>query len=69
MAKTTTDDVLWGVKAIAEYVRRSQRQTYYLIERKIIPANKAGHRTIVAFKSKIDAALAGGALAQGGDDD
>jgi hypothetical protein len=52
------DDVLWGVAAIAGYIRRTERQTYYLISKKAIPAKKLGARTIIARKSEIDTTLA-----------
>lgn len=52
-----SEDLLWGVTAIAVYIKRSQRQTYYLIERKKIPARKLGAKIIVARKSELDQAL------------
>ncbi|MGL3211653.1 hypothetical protein [Bradyrhizobium sp. BR 1433] len=51
------DDLLWGVQAIATHIKRTVRQTYYLIERDLIPATKLGARTIVARRSEIDNAF------------
>jgi hypothetical protein len=51
------DDILWGVAAIAAYIKRERRQTYHLIRLDRIPATKLGARTIVARKSELDAAL------------
>lgn len=55
-----TDDLLWGAKAIAEYIGRTRSQTYWLINSKAIPAKKLGSRTIVARRSELDRALARG---------
>ena len=52
------NDVLWGVAAIAEYIKREPRQVYYLIAKGAIPAKKLGARTIVARKGELDRALA-----------
>lgn len=52
-------DVLWGVEAIASYIKRSRSATYYLIAKGAIPAKKLGARTIMARKSELDRALAG----------
>jgi hypothetical protein len=52
-----SSDVLWGVDAIAKYIQRTTRQTYYLIAKRKIPAKKLGAKTIVARKSELDVAL------------
>jgi hypothetical protein len=54
------NDLLWGVEAIAAYIGRNIRQTYYLVQTKKIPAQKSG-ALWVARKSVIDRALTGGA--------
>ena len=51
-------DYLWGVPAIAAYINKPVRATYYLIERGVIPTKKFGERIIVARTSEIDKALA-----------
>jgi hypothetical protein len=48
------DDLLWGVQAIADHIKRTVRQTYYLIENELIPVKKLGARTIVARASELD---------------
>jgi hypothetical protein len=52
-------DILWGVAAIAHYIKRSKRQTHYLISKRRIPVEKPGPKTITGSKSKISAALKG----------
>jgi hypothetical protein len=58
-----SSDIIWGVAAIAAYIGRTDRQTYYLVETGAIPAKKVGVRRIAARKSELDRALA-----HGGDD-
>jgi hypothetical protein len=38
------DDILWGVKAIAGEIDRTQRQTFHLLETNQLPAKKVGGR-------------------------
>ena len=38
------NDVLWGVKALAEEINRTERQTFYLLETGQLPAKKVGGR-------------------------
>jgi hypothetical protein len=57
-----SDDVLWGVAAIATYIKRKRSATYYLIAEGLIPAKKLGARTIMARKSELDRALAAGVI-------
>jgi hypothetical protein len=35
-------DILRGVGAIAGFINESERRTYYLLERRLIPAGKQG---------------------------
>jgi hypothetical protein len=58
MAEPNGDDLLWGVEAIAAYIKRNKRQTYYLLQTKKIPAQKVGPLWLGRC-SKIDAALSG----------
>jgi len=37
-----TGEILWGAKAIAEEINRDVRQTFYLLEKKLIPGKKTG---------------------------
>ena len=50
-------DLLWGVEAIADHIRRTKRQTQYLIENDKIPVKHVGPKTIVGSRTKIDASL------------
>jgi hypothetical protein len=52
------DDLLWGVDAIAAYIKRNRRQTYHLIQCKQIPTNKVG-AIHTARRSKLRACLLG----------
>jgi hypothetical protein len=44
----TSDDkaleIVWGVAAIARIIKRTQRQTYHLLEKGHLPAKKIGSR-------------------------
>jgi hypothetical protein len=51
-------DLLWGVTAIARYIGRSNRQTYYLLQTNKIPAQKVGV-VWMGRRSVIGAALSG----------
>jgi len=50
-------DLIWGVPAIARYINRTDRTTYYLIAKGFIPIKKLGPRTIVARTSELDRAF------------
>ena len=50
-------DLLWGVSAIANHIRRPKRQAQYLIDKKRIPVKHVGPKMIVGSKTKIDASL------------
>jgi len=39
---TPADDLLRGIKAIAEFIGKNQRQTFYLAEKQLIPVGKEG---------------------------
>jgi hypothetical protein len=54
------DDLLWGVtgdNGIAHFIGKTPRETYYMIERNVIPVRRLGHKTIVASKAKLRAFL------------
>lgn len=57
ISRTTPNDILWGVAAIANYIGRERRQVYYMLSRGTLPAKKLGSRTIMARKSELDLAL------------
>ena len=60
MSKTDNDlpplpgDLLWTVAAIAEYIGRTTRQTYHLLERRLVPATKVGNQW-TARRSELNA--------------
>jgi hypothetical protein len=59
-SKTEANDLLWGVEAIAAYIGRNVRQTYYALQTQKIPGQKSG-ALWVSRKSTIDRVLTGGA--------
>jgi len=44
-------DKLRGVKAIARYIDETERRTYYLLEKKLIPAGKLGATWIASRRA------------------
>ncbi len=52
------DSPLWGAKAIAEEICRSEQQTYYLLETGKLPARKVG-ASWVATRRRLRDFLAG----------
>ncbi|TAT82460.1 hypothetical protein [Rhizobium ruizarguesonis] len=52
------DDLLWGAGAIARYIGRSKRQTYYLLEKGQVPARKIGDLWL-GSKTTLDIHLTG----------
>ena len=45
------DDLLRGVKPIAEFIGESERRTFYLCERGYIPAGKCGWQWIASKRA------------------
>lgn len=52
------DDLLWGVAAISRYIGRTERQTYYQLEKRQVPARKIGE-IWVGSKATLRGHLAG----------
>jgi len=48
-------DLLWGVNEISRFIRRSRRQTYYLIDRGVIPVRRLSHKVIAGSRAEIRA--------------
>lgn len=44
------DAPIWGAKAIAEAINRSERQTYWLLQSGQIPAQKVGDRYVTTWR-------------------
>jgi hypothetical protein len=59
MTTNVPNDFIWGVSAIADYIKRPPRAVYHLIAIGAIPIKKLGARTIVARASEIDKAISG----------
>jgi excisionase family DNA binding protein len=54
MSDTTAPDLLYGAKAIAQYLGVTDRQAEHMIETKRIPYGKIGRR-VVSSRSRLDA--------------
>jgi hypothetical protein len=52
------DAPLWGARAIAQEIGRSERQTFYLLETRQLPARKVG-ASWVATRRRLREFLAG----------
>ena len=50
MADHLAADRLSGVRAIADFIGEDDRRTYYLLERKLIPAGKLGSQWVGSKK-------------------
>ena len=55
--RSLSDDLVWGVKALAVEIGRTERQTFHLLERGLIPGRKLGGRW-VASRSALRQSLA-----------
>ena len=52
------DDVLWGVDQIAREIKRSRRQTQYLIDTGKIEVVRLAPKTIITTRAKLNQAFA-----------
>jgi hypothetical protein len=52
-------DLVWGAIAIARVIGRSERSTFHMLERNLLPAKRVGGRWC-ASRRKLLAALIGG---------
>jgi hypothetical protein len=52
MSEVLSDDLLDGANEIAEFIGCSSRRAFYLLEKKLIPGFKLGHRW-TARKSRL----------------
>jgi len=43
-----TLDALWGARAIGEFIGLSERQAFWLLEKKRLPARKIGRRFVAS---------------------
>lgn len=52
---TDTDqiDLIWGIDAIARFIKRSNRQTYHLLAKGEIPAKRVGGRWVATKEALI----------------
>src|SRR5215831_17306938 len=54
----TSDDLVWGCVAIAKVIGRSERSTFHMLERRLLPAKRIGRRWC-ASRRRLLAALTG----------
>lgn len=50
MSENSSDhelDLLWGVRAIAAAINRTERQTFHMLEAGTMPGGKVGNRWVV----------------------
>ncbi|PYE89658.1 DNA-binding protein [Phyllobacterium leguminum] len=47
-------DLVWGIKAIAELISRTERQTFYLASEGKIPVKQVGGRWVASRRKLID---------------
>ena len=52
------DEPIWGAKGISQVIKRSERQTFHLLQTGQLPANKVGDR-YVSTKRKLLKAILG----------
>jgi hypothetical protein len=45
------DDLLWGVRAIADEIGQSERQVYYQLENGLLPGGKSGQTWVASRKA------------------
>lgn len=46
-------ELIWGASAIAKVIGRTDRQTFHLLEKGILPAKKVGDRWVASRKKLI----------------
>jgi hypothetical protein len=49
--KSIGEDLIWGAKAIAAELNQSERQTFHLLERGLLPAGKVGEKWVGSRKA------------------
>jgi hypothetical protein len=50
---TISDDICWGVQAIAREIGRSKTETEYLIRSGMITVSRLGKKTLIASKRQL----------------
>jgi hypothetical protein len=50
MSETEHLGLLWGVEAIANFIGRTKRQTYHMLEKRELPARQVGRRWVASRK-------------------
>jgi hypothetical protein len=57
--ESNTLGILWGAAAIGHFIGKDRRQTYWLLENKLLPGRKKG-KIWTSTKAELAADLAGG---------
>jgi hypothetical protein len=47
--------LVWGAIAIARVIGRSERSTFHMLERKLLPAKRVGGRWVASRRKLLDA--------------
>ena len=47
-------DLVWGAGAIAKVIGRSERSTFHLLEKQLLPARRVGGRWVASRRKLID---------------
>jgi hypothetical protein len=55
IADDETPDLIWGCSAIAKAIGRSERSTFHLLERQLLPAKRVGGRWVASRRKLLDA--------------
>jgi hypothetical protein len=48
-----SEDLLWGTKAIADYIGKSLSETQYLVRTNALPIGRLGPKTLFASKKQL----------------
>jgi hypothetical protein len=48
-------DLVWGATAIAKVIGRSERSTFHMLERNLLPAKRVGGRWCASRRKLLDA--------------
>lgn len=52
-----TDDIIWGVENIAKIIKRTQRQTFHMMNSGTLPGKKVGGRWVASRRKLLEAVL------------
>jgi hypothetical protein len=56
-------DLVWGATAIAKVIGRSERSTFHLLEKQLLPAKRVGGRWVASRRKLLQALTDDGSVA------